>query len=245
MRRLFLAILFISAASTASNAGHWAMGGSMWADMPSKSGKSTYNSKKKSKPFWIENIQSGKKKKSANYTQIKNKKGAAKWNGGAKPHIASIAPPIVTFRSNYAKGSIVIDTAGRKLYYILSKTKAYRYPVAVGRKGFKWSGTHKISKKVNWPTWRPPAEMRQRQPHLPKVMSGGINNPLGAKALYLGSTLYRIHGTNKVKSVGRAVSSGCFRMLNGHVTHLAKIASVGTTVRVLKRLPKKVRVASK
>ncbi len=242
MRRLILSglaaglLAMISSTGSFAASDSWAMQGTMWADHVSSSKKKPYAYK----PFvFKKNSKASAKKKYSG-----NKKGAAKWKGGAKPYIAAVKPPVVAFRSKYGKGSIVIDTKGRKLYYVLSSTKAYRYPIAVGRKGFTWSGTHKISKKVNWPSWRPPAEMRQRQPGLPKVMSGGINNPLGAKALYLGSTLYRIHGTNKVKSVGRAVSSGCFRMKNGHVAHLAKIAGVGTKVRVLKRLPKKVRTAS-
>ena len=143
----------------------------------------------------------------------------------------------MSFPNSYAAGSIVIDTAGRRLYYVLSSTTAYRYPIAVGKQGFAWSGVEKISRKVAWPDWYPPAEMRARKPGLPVHMQGGVRNPLGAMALYLGSTLYRIHGTNDVSSIGTATSSGCIRMTNGNVTHLASIAGVGTTVHVLKRLP--------
>jgi lipoprotein-anchoring transpeptidase ErfK/SrfK len=157
--------------------------------------------------------------------------------GGGKPHISAVAPPKVSFPNSYGAGSIVIDTAGRRLYYVLSSTAAYRYPIAVGKQGFAWSGVEKISRKVAWPDWYPPAEMRARKPGLPVHMSGGVRNPLGAMALYLGSTLYRIHGTNDVSSIGTATSSGCIRMTNGNVTHLASIAGVGTTVHVLKRLP--------
>jgi lipoprotein-anchoring transpeptidase ErfK/SrfK len=157
--------------------------------------------------------------------------------GGGKPHIAAVAPPKVSFPSHYSKGSIVIDTAGRHLYYVLSSSTAYRYPIAVGKQGFAWSGVEKISRKVAWPEWFPPAEMRARKPGLPVHMEGGVRNPLGAMALYLGNTLYRIHGTNDVKSIGTATSSGCIRMTNGNVTHLAQLAGVGTTVYVLKRLP--------
>ena len=157
--------------------------------------------------------------------------------GGARPHIAAVAPPKVAFPNSYGAGSIVIDTAGRHLYYVLSSSTAYRYPIAVGKQGFAWSGVEKISRKVAWPDWYPPAEMRARKPGLPEKMGGGIRNPLGAMALYLGNTLYRIHGTNDVRSIGTASSSGCIRMTNGNVTHLARIASVGTTVYVLKRLP--------
>lgn len=157
--------------------------------------------------------------------------------GGGQPHIAAIAPPKVAFRSGYAPGSVVIDTAGRHLYYVLSSSSAYQYPIAVGKQGFAWSGTEKISKKVAWPDWIPPAEMRARKPGLPERMSGGVRNPLGAMALYLGNTLYRIHGTNDASSIGTAASSGCIRMTNGNVMHLASLADVGTTVYVLKRLP--------
>lgn len=157
--------------------------------------------------------------------------------GGGQPHIAAVAPPKVAFPNSYGAGSIVIDTAGRHLYYVLSSSTAYRYPVAVGKQGFAWAGVEKISRKVAWPAWYPPAEMRARKPGLPEHMDGGVRNPLGAMALYLGNTLYRIHGTNEVKSIGTAASSGCIRMTNGNVTHLASLAGVGTTVYVLKRLP--------
>ena len=162
-----------------------------------------------------------------------------KWSGGARPKIAAKAPPVTTFKSKYAKGTVILDTKRHRLLYVLSKTKAYIYPVSVGRQGFQWSGTQRISAVKNWPTWRPPAEMRLRKPKLPIVMSGGVNNPLGAKALYLGSTLYRIHGTSNTAGLGSANSSGCIRMHNAHVTHLSRIARVGTKVVVLKALPKK------
>lgn len=157
--------------------------------------------------------------------------------GGGQPRIAAIAPPKVHFESGYEPGSIVIDTAGRRLYYVLSSSSAYRYPIAVGKQGFAWSGTEKITRKVAWPDWIPPAEMRKRRPELPLRMSGGVRNPLGAMALYLGNTLYRIHGTNEASSIGTASSSGCIRMTNGNVMHLASLADVGTTVYVLKQLP--------
>lgn len=159
--------------------------------------------------------------------------------GGGRPAIAPSTPPQVRF-AGYATGSIVIDTAGRALYYVTSSTSAYRYPISVGREGFTWRGTEKISRVADWPDWHPPAEMRQRDPRLPEKMTGGVNNPLGAKALYLGNTLYRIHGTNDSRSIGYAASSGCFRMMNAHVSHLATIAGVGTTVHVLDRLPRNI-----
>lgn len=165
---------------------------------------------------------------------------AAKGKSGAKPSVAAVAPAQVAFTSGYEPGSIVIDTAGRKLYYVTSSSSAFQYPVAVGKKGFAWSGTKSISKQVAWPDWRPPAEMRKRKPGLPEHMAGGVNNPLGAKALYLGSSLYRIHGTNDVSSIGTAASSGCIRMTNGNVVHLASLAKVGTKVHVLNKLSPKV-----
>lgn len=168
-----------------------------------------------------------------------NKNNKEEWVGGPRPNIKAATPPVTSFPSKYSKGTIVIDTKRRRLLYVLSKSKAYLYPITVGRLGFQWTGTKRITAKRNWPDWRPPAEMRERQPNLPVVMSGGINNPLGAKALYLGSTLYRIHGTNNAKSIGLAASSGCFRMHNSHVTHLARIAKVGTKVVVLNALPRR------
>ncbi|MGQ0456482.1 MAG: L,D-transpeptidase [Hyphomicrobium sp.] len=167
-------------------------------------------------------------------------KGPKSQDGGGKPHISAVAPPTVSFPNSYGAGSIVIDTAGRKLYFVTSSSSAYRYPIAVGKQGFTWTGTKTISNEVSWPDWRPPAEMLARKPYLPEFMSGGVRNPLGAKALYLGSSLYRIHGTNDVKSIGQAVSSGCIRMTNGHVVHLAGMAGVGTKVHVLSKLPSRI-----
>lgn len=183
----------------------------------------------------------GKKKSyKKKYSNKKSyKKAGGVWKGGGRPYIAPKKPSVVKFTKGYKKGNIVIDTAGRRLYYVLSKGRAYSYPIAVGKPGFAWTGVKRISSKKNWPDWRPPAEMRKRKPNLPKLMTGGINNPLGAKALYLGSSLYRIHGTNNLKSIGTASSSGCFRMSNNHVTHLSKIAGVGTKVHVVRSLGKK------
>jgi lipoprotein-anchoring transpeptidase ErfK/SrfK len=158
-------------------------------------------------------------------------------SGGPRPEIAPVAPGRIAFPSSYPAGSIVIDHKGRQLFLIESATEALRYPISVGREGFTWTGAEKISKTVNWPAWYPPEEMRMRDPSLPEHMSGGLRNPLGAKALYLGKTLYRIHGTNDPKSIGRAASSGCFRMLNGHVVDLAGRIQIGTLVTVVSRLP--------
>jgi lipoprotein-anchoring transpeptidase ErfK/SrfK len=153
--------------------------------------------------------------------------------GGPRPNIAPEAPPIVSLSKSEPAGTIIIDSRGRRLLYTLSGNRAYEYPISVGREGFAWTGTEKISRIAAWPDWHPPAEMRQREPYLPKTMYGGIRNPLGAKALYLGNSLYRIHGTNDPKTIGRAASSGCFRMMNQHVIHLASLANVGTPVRVV------------
>lgn len=158
--------------------------------------------------------------------------------GGARPSIAPKAPGMVALNAGYAPGSVIIDTSGRKLYYMVSSSQALNYPIAVGKAGFTWTGAEKVSKIVDWPDWTPPVEMRERKPNLPLKMTGGVNNPLGAKAIYLGSTLYRIHGTNDGDSIGTAASSGCFRMHNSHVVHLATLVNAGTPVYVLKSLPK-------
>jgi lipoprotein-anchoring transpeptidase ErfK/SrfK len=164
-------------------------------------------------------------------------RGPAVQSGGERPTIEPIAPRTISFPSSYPVGSIVIDTKGRQLFFIQSPTEALYYPISVGREGFTWTGTEKISRVAEWPDWHPPDEMRARDWRLPEKMTGGIKNPLGAKALYLGSTLYRIHGTNDAKSIGQAASSGCFRMLNGHVVDLASRAQIGTEVTVVSRLP--------
>lgn len=153
--------------------------------------------------------------------------------GGARPDVEPEKPPVVYLARKETTGTIIIDTKGRKLYYVLDGQRAYAYPISVGRQGFTWTGTERISRIASWPSWTPPPEMRRRQPGLPITVSGGIINPLGAKALYLGNSVYRIHGTNNARSIGRASSSGCFRMMNKHVTHLATLAHVGTKVRVV------------
>ncbi|MEQ1718382.1 MAG: L,D-transpeptidase [Hyphomicrobium sp.] len=157
-------------------------------------------------------------------------------NGGARPFIQPVAPPIVAFGASYAPGSVVIDSNARRLYFVRGHMSAFAYPIGVGREGFSWTGTEKVSRVADWPDWYPPAEMRKRKPELPERMLGGLNNPLGAKAIYLGNTLYRIHGTSDPKSIGRAESSGCFRMHNAHVLHLASLVSAGTEVSVVRSL---------
>jgi lipoprotein-anchoring transpeptidase ErfK/SrfK len=165
-------------------------------------------------------------------------KPAALASGGGRPSITPRTPQTISFQNGFDPGSIVIDTAGRKLYYTLSASSAYVYPIAVGKQGFAWSGVERVSRIEDWPDWIPPKEMHQRKAGLPLRMTGGLNNPLGAKAIYLGSTLYRIHGTNDAKSIGSASSSGCFRMNNAHVVHLAEHVNASTVVYVMKRLPK-------
>ncbi len=166
----------------------------------------------------------------------RNAGGQLQADGGGRPGIVPVAPPKVVFGAGYPLGSIVIDTGARKLYFVTGPTTAFAYPIGVGRDGFSWTGTEKVSRIQDWPDWYPPADMRQRKPELPEKMLGGIRNPLGAKAIYLGNTLYRIHGTNDPKSIGKAESSGCFRMLNQNVLHLAALVQVGAQVTVVHSL---------
>jgi len=136
----------------------------------------------------------------------------------------------IRYATNEKPGTIIIDTRRKYLYYVLGNDKAMRYGIGVGRSGFEWKGTERISRKKKWPDWRPPPEMLARSPGLPEFMPGGPTNPLGARALYLGSTLYRIHGTQERWSIGRAMSSGCIRMLNEDVIDLYDRANIGTRV---------------
>jgi lipoprotein-anchoring transpeptidase ErfK/SrfK len=137
---------------------------------------------------------------------------------------------VVSFSENLPPGSIVISTSQRRLYYVMGGGKALRYAIAVGKEGYAWSGTSTVSSKRVWPDWNPPADMRQRRPDLPVHMAGGPNNPLGARALYLGDTLYRIHGTNEPWYLGTARSSGCIRMTNDDVIDLYDRTKIGATV---------------
>lgn len=134
--------------------------------------------------------------------------------------------------TKYAPGSIVINTAERRLYFVLDEYRALKYGIGVGRDGFRWSGEHRVSAKREWPDWVPPPQMLARQPDLPRYMKGGPENPLGARAIYLGSTLYRIHGSNEPETIGEAVSSGCFRMTNDDVIDLYDRVKVGAMVHV-------------
>ena len=140
---------------------------------------------------------------------------------------------VVPFPGSYAPGTIVISTSQRRLYLVYAGHQALRYGIGVGREGFTWSGTSEISMKREWPDWRPPGEMLQRRPDLPHFMTGGPDNPLGARALYLGSSLYRIHGSNEPWTIGTNVSSGCIRMRNQDVIDLYGRVPVGTKVVVL------------
>jgi len=140
----------------------------------------------------------------------------------------------IDYDGPYGPNTIVIDTSERRLYYVLNSGKALKYGVGVGREGFQWAGTHRITRKAEWPGWTPPAAMRKRQPGLPTYMEGGPNNPLGARAMYIGSTLYRIHGSNQPWTIGHAVSSGCIRMTNDDVIDLYDKVGVGTKVVVLR-----------
>lgn len=164
-------------------------------------------------------------------------------SGGGRPIIEPEAPPVVALPTTEAPGTILIDSGARRLYYTLNSQTAYAYPISVGREGFAWTGSETISRIAEWPDWHPPKEMLARDPRLPEKMHGGLKNPLGAVALYLGNTLYRIHGTNDPKTIGMAASSGCFRMLNSHAVHLASLVSVGTTVKVMPSLPESETVA--
>jgi lipoprotein-anchoring transpeptidase ErfK/SrfK len=136
----------------------------------------------------------------------------------------------VFFRGNEAAGTVIIDTKERFLYLLQGNNRAIRYGIGVGREGFQWSGLQRISRKQEWPDWRPPPEMIERQPYLPRFMAGGPGNPLGARAMYLGATVYRIHGTNQPETIGHAVSSGCFRLVNADVIDLFDRVPVGTKV---------------
>lgn len=147
-----------------------------------------------------------------------------------RPQATAIPREIVSFTSRYAPGTVVVSTNERRLYYVLGNSQAIRYGVGVGRPGFEWSGTRTISNKREWPDWTPPPQMLRRRPDLPRHMAGGVDNPLGARAMYLGGSLYRIHGSNEPETIGQAVSSGCIRMTNDDVVDLYQRVRVGTRV---------------
>jgi len=149
---------------------------------------------------------------------------------------AAFQRQVVFFRTTEAPGTIIVHTSERYLYVVLPNNRALRYGIGVGREGFQWAGELRISRKAEWPDWTPPPEMIQRQPYLPRWMAGGPGNPLGARALYLGSTIYRLHGTNQPTTIGHAVSSGCFRLVNDDVIDLYNRIPVGTRV-VVRQAP--------
>jgi lipoprotein-anchoring transpeptidase ErfK/SrfK len=140
---------------------------------------------------------------------------------------------VVAYNGGEAPGTIIIDTPNTFLYLVMGNGRAMRYGIGVGRDGFRWSGVHSISKKAEWPDWHPPAEMIARQPYLPRFMAGGPTNPLGARAMYLGNTIYRIHGTNAPSTIGQRVSSGCIRLTNEDVADLYSRVNIGTKVIVI------------
>lgn len=143
---------------------------------------------------------------------------------------SSIPREIVDYQTKLKPGSIVVETSERRLYLVLEDGKALKYGIGVGRDGFRWSGQHRITRTAEWPGWTPPPAMRKRVPDLPAFMPGGPDNPLGARALYIGSTLYRIHGTSEPWTIGQAVSSGCIRLTNEDVTDLYERVRVGALV---------------
>jgi lipoprotein-anchoring transpeptidase ErfK/SrfK len=154
--------------------------------------------------------------------------------GGSRAMVNPIPREEVAYAGRGAPGSIIVNTTERRLYYILGNGKAIRYGVGVGRPGFTWGGSNRISRKAEWPDWTPPPQMLKRRPDLPRHMKGGEDNPLGARALYLGATLFRIHGSNEPETIGQAVSSGCFRMVNEDVIDLYNRVKVGAQVTVIR-----------
>jgi lipoprotein-anchoring transpeptidase ErfK/SrfK len=147
-----------------------------------------------------------------------------------RPQATAIPREVVYYQGRYNPGTVIISTSERRLYYVLGNGQAIRYGVGVGRPGFEWSGSRYVSNKREWPDWTPPAQMLRRRPDLPRHMAGGVNNPLGARAMYLSGTLYRIHGSNEPETIGQAVSSGCIRMTNEDVVDLYERVRVGTRV---------------
>jgi lipoprotein-anchoring transpeptidase ErfK/SrfK len=157
--------------------------------------------------------------------------------GQPKELPANLKKQLVDFTTKEPAGTILIDTANTYLYLVLGNGKAMRYGIGVGREGFTWAGTERVSRMKEWPDWFPPSEMIERQPYLPRMMAGGPGNPLGARALYLGNTLYRIHGTNQPSTIGSFVSSGCIRLLNEDIEDLYSRVQLGTRVVVLPGRP--------
>jgi len=154
-------------------------------------------------------------------------------DGSASALSERLRRTVIALNTREAPGTVIIDTGNTALYYVLGQNRAIRYGVGVGREGFTWAGTQAITRKAEWPDWHPPAQMIARQPYLPRFMAGGPGNPLGARAMYLGSSEYRIHGTNDPSTIGKFVSSGCIRLTNEDVADLFSRVEVGTRVVVL------------
>ena len=159
------------------------------------------------------------------YNNVKYNFGSNTWKMDSK-----FLPAEVSYSTSEKPGTIIISTRKKYLYVVQEGGKAKRFGIGVGRRGFRWSGEEKVSRKAEWPAWHPPAEMREREPHLPVRMEGGEDNPLGARALYLGNTLYRIHGTHQPWTIGESVSSGCIRLRNEDVISLYDMVKVGAKV---------------
>jgi len=151
------------------------------------------------------------------------------------PVPARLKRQIVSYQTKEAPGTIVIDTPNTRLLYVLRSGEAISYGIGVGREGFTWSGVQTISRKSEWPDWIPPEEMLRRQPYLPRFMAGGAGNPMGARAMYIGATVYRVHGTNAPETIGHSVSSGCFRLVNSEIEDLYQRVPVGTKIVVQHR----------
>ncbi len=171
---------------------------------------------------------------SANAAKIFNT-STGKWEDAAERTVTNsrqsgIPRQVVDYDTDLRVGSIVVETSERRAYLVLEDGKAIRYGVGVGRDGFRWSGRHRLTRKAEWPGWTPPTAMRARQPGLPAYMPGGPNNPLGARALYVGSTLYRLHGTSEPWTIGSAVSSGCIRLTNEDIKDLYDRVSIGALI---------------
>ena len=161
-------------------------------------------------------------------------RAAPRTDGGPRVGANPVPRETVAYNGGQAPGTVIISTQERRLYLVQAGGTAIRYGIGVGRPGFTWAGVKSITRKAEWPDWRPPAQMLRRRPDLPRFMAGGPDNPLGARALYLGSSLYRIHGSNEPDTIGQAVSSGCIRMLNDDVVDLYNRVQVGTRVVVLR-----------
>ena len=167
------------------------------------------------------------------YRDVSPDRGASDGTGITAETPARLRRQVVAYATAEAPGTVIIDTPNTYLYFVLGDGKAIRYGIGVGREGFTWSGVEQVTRKAEWPDWTPPEEMLERQPGLPHFMAGGPNNPLGARAMYLGSTLYRIHGSNEPWTIGHNVSSGCIRLRNADVIDLYSRVKVGTKVVVL------------